>query len=292
MVGGEGEAEGLLREAGGVAGDVFLQVRDGLASLRQAVQQVMEFPGVVRVEGLGRVGEVVALGLGEEVDLGIIGIHLGEDALPEFGRDLTGGVAAEAIDTLFQPEAHGVVLGGPDGLVLVVEAPGIGPVVLPDGVAVGVALVEVGRLFGHPHVVRSGLVGHPVQDDLESQFVGLRQQVFEVFHRPEFGIDLLVVGNGVVGAQGALAAFGADLVHGHQPEDVHAQVLQAGKLGFDAPEGSLGRELADIHFIHHGVVGPVRMGGRGRRRLLAGGKGQDGRSEEEKLFHACVLLIG
>ena len=253
---------------------------------------MVEFPGVVRVEGLGRVGQVVALSLGEEVDLGIIGIHLGEDSLPELGRDLAGGVTAETIDPLLQPEAHGVVLGGPDGFVPVIEAAGIGPVVLPDGVAVGIALVEVGRFFLHPHVVRSGLVRDPVQDYLESQLMGLGEQVLEVFHRPEFGIDLLVVGDGVVGAQGALAAFGADLVHGHEPEDVHAQVLQAGKLGFDALESAFGGELADVHFIHHGVVGPVRMGGRGCRRLLAGGKGQDGRGEEEKLFHACVLLTG
>ena len=186
-------------------------------------------------------------------------------------------------------KAAGTSLGPPHVLVVVVEAAGVGPVIFPDGVAVRVALVEVRGFLGHPHIVRGRLVGHPVQDDLEAQLVGRGEEVFEILHRPEFRIHFLVVGDGIVGAEGALAALGADLVHRHEPEDVHPEVLQAGQLGLDAGEGPLRGELADIHLVHHGAIGPFGMGG---RRLLAAGEGQQGGAENQELFHTCVLLIG
>ena len=249
VVGGEGKAEGFLGEAGGVTCNVLLEVGHALGALCKGIEQVMELPGVVGVEGDGRVCKVVAFGLGKEVDVRVVLVHLGKDSVPELCGDLAGGVAAEAVHALFKPETHGVVLGPPNLLILIVEAAGVGPVVLPDGVAFGIPLVEVGGLFRHPYIVRGGLVGNPVKDYLESACMGGVQKMLEVFHGAEFRVHLLVVGDCVVGAKGSFSALGANLIHWHKPKDIHAKVLQAGKLGLNACEGSLRGELADVDLI-------------------------------------------
>ena len=271
VVGGEGQAEGFPGEAVRVPRNIVAQVTDGAAALGEGVQQVVQLPGVVGVEGLRGVGQVVALRLGEEVDVGVVGVHLGEDAFPELGRHFARRIAAESVHALFQPESHGLVLGRPDVLVLIIEAAGVGPVVFPNGVAQRVALVEVGGLGRHPDVVRGGLVGHPVQDELESLLMRGGEQMLEVLHRAEFGIDLRVVGDGVIGAERALPALDADLVHRHQPEHVHAQLFQARQLCLDAGERPLRGKLAHIDFINDGIVGPLRVDGG-----LLGGAGAQG----------------
>ena len=135
-------------------------------------------------------------------------------------------------------------------------------------------------------MVRSGLVGHPVENHLETSLVGGIEERLEIFHGTELGIDRLVVGNGIIGTEGALAALNADLVHRHKPEHVHAEFLQAGKLGLHSLERSLGRELTDIHFVKHGVICPLRMRGGG---TAAGARKEQSRGkDEDKLFHVRV----
>ena len=193
VVGCEGEAVCFLGEAAGVTGYVVLQVFHGFAAAGQAVKQVMEFPGVVCVKCYGGVCKVVAFCLCKEVDFRVVGVHFGKDSVPEVCGDFTGGVAAEAVYAFFQPETHGIVLGPPYFFVFIVEGAGVGPVVFPDGIAKGVALVEVGRLFCHPDVVRGGLVGDPVKDDFEALCMGGVKKALEVFHGSEFGVYFLVV---------------------------------------------------------------------------------------------------
>ena len=77
------------------------------------------------------------------------------------------------------------------------------------------------------------------------------QKMLEVFHGAEFRVHLLVVGDCVVGAKGSFSALGANLIHWHKPKDVHAKVLQAGKLGLNACEGSLRGELADVDLVNN-----------------------------------------
>ena len=101
------------------------------------------------------------------------------------------------------------------------------------------------------------------------------QKLLEILHGAELRIHFLVVRNGIIGAQRTLPSFGADFVHGHEPEHVHTQVLEAGKLGLHPLEGPLRGELADVHFIDHGVVGPLGVVLL-LVCLLAGGQGQHG----------------
>ena len=89
-------------------------------------------------------------------------------------------------------------------------------------------------------MVRCSLVGHPVQYDLEAIFVGFGKQALEVFHGAEFGIHRAVVGYGVIRTQRAFAFHLTYLVHGHEPEYVHAKLFQTRELGLDALECALG----------------------------------------------------
>ncbi len=104
------------------------------------------------------------------------------------------------------------------------------------------------------------------------------QKVLEVLHGAKLRIHFFVVRYGIVGTQGSLAAFRANLIHGHEPEDVYAQVLEAGQLGFHALEGTFLRELADVHFIDHGAVGPFGM----ILRCFGGASGQSQRCAKGK----------
>ena len=290
MVGGEHHPEILRTHPGVVFRQIGLQVGHAGLALGDVVHQVVELPGIGSIEGLARIGQLRLLGLGQQQHLGIVLLHLREDTLPELGRDLAGGVAAEAVHALVQPETHAIGLGGPDRLVLVIEAAGVGPVILPDGIAQGIALVEIGRFLGHPDMVRGGLVGHPVEDHLEAQLVGLGEEVLEVSHGAELGVDLLVVGNGIVGAQGALALNRSDLIHRHQPEDVDTEFFQARQLGGHAVERGFRRELADVDFIDDRIVDPFGMQTAGRRIfgglfVAAGDQGQEGCRDEEDFLH-------
>ena len=132
-------------------------------------------------------------------------------------------------------------------------------------------------------MVGGRLVGHPVEDDLETGFVGRGKKMVKIFHRAELRIDPAVVGNGIIRAERALAALGADFVHRHQPQHIHPQVLEPGQLGLDAGEGSLRRELADIHFVNDGIIGPFWMGG--DLGFLAAGSDQHGQQRNNGFFH-------
>ncbi len=108
------------------------------------------------------------------------------------------------------------------------------------------------------------------------------QKVLKILHGTELRIHFFVIGDGIVGAQGSLSSFHADLIHGHEPENVHAQVLEAWQLGFYALERPFRGELADIHFIDDGAVRPVRV-------ILylgrAGQKARGGYDGKQCLFH-------
>ena len=55
--------------------------------------------------------------------------------------------------------------------------------------------------------------------------------MFEVFHGAKLGVHGLIVCNGIIRTQGALALLFSNLIHGHEPQHIHAQILEAGQLG-------------------------------------------------------------
>jgi len=103
------------------------------------------------------------------------------------------------------------------------------------------------------------VVGHPVDDYLKAELVGLLNGGLKVIHIAELGVDALVVLNGVVAAQLALAVLYANLVDGHKPEDIDAELLEAGEVCLHGLEGSLGGVLAGVYLVDYGILGPVNM---------------------------------
>ena len=230
-----------------------------LASGGELADDVVPGPGVGHVEGV--LVQVARLPLGEHED-GLDGVELLAGVVPEVDGDVAGDVAAVAVDVgLADPvlERVGHVLA--QLRMGVVEVDDVGPV--PPGrgaeLALPVAGVPLGML-GDEDVVPRGVIGHPVEDDLEAELVRGGDEVLEVVEGAEFGIDLEVVLHGVGAAERALAVLHADGVDGHHPEDFDAEVFEARELGFGGVEGSFGRERAGVDLVDGGVLAPVGMG--------------------------------
>ena len=228
--------------------------------LRDVVQQMVQFPGVGGVEA-GLV-QPRLLPLGEEVEsAGIFRPELREHIGPEILRHLIGHVAAEAVDPPVKPETHALLHLGPHLLGLVVELGDVRPVIFDNRVALRVADVPVGRFPRHPRMIRRGVVGHPVDDDLEAKVVGRADKVVEILQGAELRVDVAIVLDGVVGAESSLAAFLADRIDRHQPDNVHPKFLKFRKFPLGRGEGTFGGRLTGVQFIDHGVAGPVTLNG-------------------------------
>ncbi len=274
MVAGEAHAVGALGEAAAALGHVrhlhpgSQRAGIGLA-LGQLLEHVGQLPAVGHVEGL-----LVQVGLAPlcQHEHGLDGVQLGAGTVPERRGHQAGHVAAEAVDVgLFHPEGHGFDHRVPQRGCLVVQAHHVGPVlhlrragVEGDGkyLALLIELVEV--LVGRrPGVVPGGVVGHPVEDELEAQRMRLRHQALEVGHGAKLGVDCGVVADGVVAAQPALAVHLPDGLDGHQPQDVHAHLAQPRQVGSKGVERAFGRVLADVDFVDVGAARPRQVRGVG-----------------------------
>ncbi len=99
------------------------------------------------------------------------------------------------------------------------------------------------------HVVPGRVVGHPVQDDVQTQLVGGLHEVLQVVQRAELRVDAVVVLDGVGAAQAALAVPLADGMDRHQPEDVHTQFFEPRQVRLGGPKRALRRELPRVDLI-------------------------------------------
>ena len=256
MVRSKHQPEGLRTVILSIPCYVFLQVRDTFLPLCHVVHQMVEFPGVGCIENGG---ELRFLRFSEEIGIGILLPEVRDNAFPYFHGHLPGRVTAETVHPAVKPEFHTVFLGIPHGLILIIQAAGICPVVLINGVSKRITLIEVSRLFSHPDMVRRGLVSDPVENHLETGSMGGGEKIVEILLRPEFRINLLIVRYCVIGAEGSFPLLDADLIHGHKPEDVNSEFSKPRELGLNTLEGPFGGKLTDIDFVHHSVVGPPRM---------------------------------
>ena len=296
MVGDEVHGQGAGRHAGlvGVVHIEVGQVVGVLLALGQFIPQMHLAPGIVGVESVLLQRRVLGLGQ-EEQGVGMRLTEVAEGLLPEIGRHFGGHVAAETVHAAVDPEFHlgfhRVIEGG---VVLVVEMGDVSPVVLRGEVAEGIEEIPV-PVFHRPGVVAAGVVGYPVEDHFEALFVGGGQEVVEVFERAEFGVHGAIVLHGIVAAEGALAAFHADGMDGHQPEDVDAQSGEAVELLFNGGERTFLRELADVDLIDDGLLRPVGVFDVRevdfRCRRLAGGQAAEQKQESQDLFHSAITYL-
>ena len=261
MVGGEREPQGVGGVFAGVPGDVAREAVGIGTALGYVVEQMVQLPGVGRVEaGLVQPG---LLAFGKEVEVAVFAAELADNVGPEVLRHQRGHVAAEAVDSAVEPEAHALLHLGAHLGVVVVELGDVGPVIFDYGPALLVAHIPRRVLLRHPGVVGRGVVRDPVYDEPESEFVRLREEGVEVRERAEFGVDVAVVAYGVIGAERALAVELAYGVGRHDPENVDSEFLEYGQPFGRGGEGSLGGHLSDVEFIDHGaalVAGGLRSG--------------------------------
>ena len=152
VIGGETKPVGI----GGIFIGVPLEIgceRVGTgASLRDVVQQVVQFPRICCIES-GFV-EPRGLALCKEIELAIFIAESRNRLCPEILRHDVGHVAAETVHSPVEPEAHRVLHFATHVGIGVVQFCDVRPVIFDNRVAVFVADVPVGRLALHPWMVR------------------------------------------------------------------------------------------------------------------------------------------
>ncbi len=259
VVRSEGQPHGRRGVAVTIGVDVIAQRRQTHLALRDVAHQVVHLPRIAGIERRG-VEQVALLGLGQHEQVGLQHAQPPHRLVPELDGDQHRHVAAEAVDGMLrEPEGHRIGLRTPHGAVAVVEFRRIGPVPRHGRSPRGIALVPVGRALGDPTGVARRVVGHPVEQHLHAETVGLGDEGVEIGHRAQLGIDRAVVADRIVGSERTLALQLADGIDGHEPHGVDAHVAQKRQFFHRGAEGSLRRELPHVHFIKHGVVTPCRM---------------------------------
>ena len=208
--------------------------------------------------------------------------------------EILGGVEAEAVHTLFQIETRDVQQFRTDGVTSEIEfrhvrgevalhhllrvrdpvpgAPARLVVRITPGVEVverisGVPVPVRGLKTGKPGVLRTGMVDGQIQDELDPAFMAGGDQGFQISHRPECGINGIVVGY-------VIFVIGGGEEYRRQPDPFHAeaetgigiavvqviQTVQDPAQITDAVSVRVG-ERADKNLIEHPVVvGYVRGG--------------------------------
>ena len=195
---------------------------------------------------------VLALALGQHEQVVAGRPELGDAVLPEFERDIVGGVAAETVDTdLLDPEFHGVDHRLAEIRVVEVQVRHIVPAGAgrTDDVAGFVVGVPF-RMVLDPRIVPGSVVGDPVDDDGHAALVGAVHEGLEVHEGAEFRVD----GGIVLDAIGALDGFlYADFADWHEPDDVGAQVLDGVQTGGNGLERMVRCKVARIDLVHDDI---------------------------------------
>ena len=79
--------------------------------------------------------------------------------------------------------------------------------------------------------------------------MGALDQCLEILHQAVFGIDAVIIGDGIWAAQRAFAVKLADRMDGHQPQHVNAQVLDARQVAGYALECALRAVAAHVDLV-------------------------------------------
>ncbi len=228
-------------------------------------------PGVAGVKG-ARV-HVAAFPFGQQ-EHRLDGAQIVGHLIPVVLRHKAGGVEAVTIDTGFlDPEAQRARHVSTQAGRVVVEFDNIVPVEPWGRAWLALAVLQVPiRVILANHVVPRRMVAHPVKDHMQAEPVRRGDELLEVGHGAQFGIDGEIIVDRVRATQLALAMLLADRVNRHQPDNGRAQLLEARQLALGCAQRAFRRKLARIDLVNTGVLAPLRM--RERRGLGSGKKAQ------------------
>ena len=253
--------QGLVQDVWGVdkhigAADIgLLQVV--LDKLREVV-----LGGLPREVGVGlrkaRLGQAQQArgareGLGEEDDVRVRGMHLGDEPRPEVGGLGMRVVHAEGLYAGVHPDHDHVVDGLVDAVWVVVEVERVDVLVLlgwvlciRDGAVVEHR--EELRVGLRPWVVRCALEGQ-IEGDLEAERLGVGEEVLEVLHRAQLRVRGRVVLDGPRGTHvarlcshrivAALAVHLADGMNGREVDGVKTHLRHAGQRALRGLKGAV-----------------------------------------------------
>ncbi len=116
--------------------------------------------------------------------------------------------------------------------------------------------VIIFRVIPCPGMVPARMIGHPVDDHFHPHFMRLPYQLPEILRCSEFGIDGTIIAAGIITAQRAFFIFFRDRGQRHEPERLHAHLLQPRQGTGESGESALPRVLPQVHFINIGLVRP------------------------------------
>ncbi len=189
------------------------------------VDDIVPVPGVGHVERLGV--QVARLPFGQHED-GLDLLQLAADGVPEVGRHEAGHVTAEAVHVhLAHPPDHRLGHVPAHARLVEVKVNDVGPIPPRRGAELPLPVAGVPlRVLRRQVAVPGGVVGHPVEDDAQTQLVGGADELLQVVERAELRVDAVVVAHGVGATEGALAVDLADGMDGHEPDDAYAQIAQ------------------------------------------------------------------
>ena len=192
---------------------------DGLAGIRQEPQEL----GVA----VGVAGHIGGHGIQAEA------VHPLVQPILHDAADLSARLLVSKIEVgHLRPEARLVVPRRSlqrDEAVQLLAGEGVVPDVrafLPDGILVRREALQVLHRRDEPRMRIGGVVEHQVQQDADAALMAFRQQRLVILHRPEGGIDGVVVIHVVL-------VVGGRRVHGGQPELVEAHARDIVQLAAD-----------------------------------------------------------
>ena len=259
VVGREAQAHGPLRITVLISVKVVPQRGHTDPLGRHVVHQMVHLPRIARIEG-PLFEEVRLLGLGQQKQIRFQGPKPPGRRIPEGNRNQHRHVAPETVDAVFpDPELHrrGLVL--PHARLRIVEFGRVAPVARDDRRTRRIPLVPRRRAFAQPPRIPRRVVGHPVQQHLQSQPVRLRNKGIEIGQRPQLRIHRTVVPDRIVGPQRPLARLDSDRTDRHQPHGINTQLLEKRQLRSCRTERPLRRQLTHVHLINHCLITPFRM---------------------------------
>ena len=254
MIGGEIGPERARRPRLFVIAQHFIQaVQSGFLS-PDRFHLMQKLPGIGDVEYF-MIGDLFAFSQPEQFFLQRV--QLGTGLTPEVQWHQHGHIAAKSIDiTLSDPESHRIDHCLPHRRVIVIQVyyiiPAMGVIKLP----LIVFSIET-VIFARPPVIPSRVVGYPVDDDAETQFVGGGDELFKVGDGTVFRIGGGIIGTGVVAAQASFSTFETDGMDRHEPEDLDSHIAKAGQLSSESREAAFPRILSQVDFINIGIGYPI-----------------------------------
>ena len=98
------------------------------------------------------------------------------------------------------------------------------------------------------------MVGHPVENDAETESVSLCHEIVEILECTELRVCFTIVLYGVVRTERTLAAVHSDRIDRHEPYDVHSEFSKAWKFLLCCCECALRSVLTHVHFIYHRIL--------------------------------------